>query len=241
MRQLTTVIFASLFVLISSAAPMMVNAADTPHVQVVYTINTHNNTQAYLEVIKPIIARLNKISPKTMVRVYEAQFAGSEAGKVYVVVEQPSMTYMDEIRDKVDNDAEITRLFPKLIEISTREATGLYVDRAPQQATGVNNRVQVVYAINTNGHTAEYLAGTKKVDARFLALSPKATVRVFESMFDGEGAGTILIIVGYPSMTYLEENNDKIGNDAELTKLFADRDKIGASIVSVSLLNDITP
>ena len=231
----------TLFVLMSFTTSFNVNAADNPHVQIVYSINTHSNTQAYLEAIKPVIARVKKLSPKTSIRVYEAQFAGAGAGNVYVVVEQPSMSYMDENREKMQNDAELSKLFPKLTETGTREATSLYVDRAPMQATGVNNRVQVVYAVDTHGKTQAYLEATKKLDARYLSLSPKSTVRVFESLYAGNGAGLVLVIVGYPDLTYLEGNTDRIGDDPELVKLFTARQEIGATVESVSLLNDVTP
>jgi len=151
------------------------------------------------------------------------------------------MSYMDENREKIQNDAELSKLFPKLTETGTREATSLYVDRAPIQATGVNDRVQVVYAVDTHGKTQAYLEATKKLDARYLSLSPKSTVRVFESLYAGNGAGLVLVIVGYPDLTYLEGNADRIGDDSELVKLFTARQEIGATVESVSLLNDVTP
>ena len=241
MKNNITFILFFLLVFITCTASIQVNAADGRPIHVVYTVDTHNNTQAYLEVLKPIIARAKQISPKSAVRVYEARFAGTGAGAVYVVVEQPSMAYIEENREKNANDAEMAKLIPKLMEASTLKGVNLYMDVAPAQATDVNNAVQVVYTVDTHGKTGAYLEATKKIDARYMSINKKSTVRVFEDMYGGSGSGTILVIVGNPSMTYMEQNNSRVSNDKELTSLFAARDELGATIESVSLLNDITP
>ena len=241
MKHFLTFISFTLLAFITCVASFQVNAAESRPVHVVYTVDVHNNTQAYLGVVKPIIARLKQISPKTVVRVYEAQFAGSGAGEVFVVVEQPSMAYIEGNREKVDNDPEVSKLIPKLGEVSTLKGVNLYMDVAPDQATDIHNPVQVLYAINTNGKTAAYLEATKKIDARFMAVNKKSTVRVFENMYGGANAGGLLIVVGFPSMTDLEQNESRVSNDPELPGLFTDRDKIGAKVVYSSLLNDITP
>jgi len=237
MKKLISIIFITVLVLISST----VNAADTRLVHVVYTADTHGNTQAYLDVLKPLIARVKQLSPKTVVSVHEARYAGPDTGMVYVVVEQPSLTYMDQTGPKIDNDPEIVKMIPKLMETSTLKGVSLYMDRAPEQARDMGKPVEVVYAVNTHGKTAEYLAATKKIDARFMALNPKATVRVFESVYSGADAGTILVVVQMPNLTYMDEEAARSGNDAELMKLFATRDELGATIESVTLMADITP
>lgn len=241
MKNNITFIYFFLLVVLTCSVSIQANAADGRPIHLVYTVDAHNNTQAYLEAIKPVIARVKKISPKTVVRVLEAQFAGTGSGAVYVVVQQPSMAYIEKNREKNANDAEMAKLIPKLMEASTLKGINFYMDRAPAQATDVNNPVQVVYAVNTHGKTAAYLEATKKIDARFMSINKKSTVRVFENMYGGSGAGTILVIVGYPSMTYMEQNESRVSNDAELTRLFTERDELGATIESVSQLNDITP
>ena len=66
-------------------------------------------------------------------------------------------------------------------------------------------------------------------------------MRIYEALFTGENAGMIVIAVGYPSMAYMEESEGRGASDEELGKLFAERDKIGATVMSASLIRDVTP
>ena len=237
MKKLIFIIIAATFVLFSNT----VNAADSRLVHVVYTVDTHGDTQGYLKVLKPLIDRVKQLSPKTVITVHEARYAGADTGAVYVIVEQPSLTYMDQLGPKIDNDPEIQKLFPKLGEISTLKGVSLYMDRAPDQARDMVKPIEIVYAVNTHGKTAEYLAATKKIDARFMALNKKAAVRVFESTYSGTEAGTILVVVQMPNLAYMDEEAARSGNDAELMNLFTAREGLGATVESVSLMADITP
>ena len=51
----------------------------------------------------------------------------------------------------------------------------------------------------------------------------------------------IYIIVGYSSMTDMERIGKIIEEDEEIQSLFAERDKVGATVVSCNLAIEVTP
>jgi hypothetical protein len=200
------------------------------------------NVEGYLEAMKPIIARFNGILPESKITVYQAEFAGSDAGTILVVIAHPSMAYMEKMRPKLASDEELTKLWPTLEKFdATVKSRGLYLNRAPEQDKDVESPIVVLYGIDTHGKNDAFVEGSKKIHERFYKVVSNATLGMSEAMFTGEASGMIYIGVGAPSMAELEIWDAKIAADAELPGLFAERDKIGATVVSRSLFRNVTP
>ena len=89
--------------------PAQVAAEEQAVVQVM-TIDTHGNTKAYLENVKTVIDRQNQVVPGLRTKIYQAGLAGTDTGKLYVVVEFASMKAMAESLAKLQADAEWNRL-----------------------------------------------------------------------------------------------------------------------------------
>lgn len=231
-----------LSVIIGLVLTMPVNAADETGVAVVYAVNTHGKTADWLKGVKPIMARLKVLNPQQNVHVYESQFAGSGSGTIIIVAEHSSMAYMEKMRLKNQGDPELAKLFAAMAGIgATFESSSLLLDRAPDQVKKMESMVQEVYVIDTHGKNDAFVEASKKLHERIYKVIPNLTVRMWESMFAGEGSGSIIIVVGFPSMAEMEKSGAKIADDAETSRLFAERDKLGATIVSRSLDTDVTP
>ena len=149
---------------------------------------------------------------------------------------------MEERRLKNQGDPEIAKLLPALMETgATVEANELFLDRAPDQYRDLYSPVYQVYAIDTHGKNDAFVEASKKLHERWMKVNKKSTVHLYEAMFAGENPGMIVIAVGHPSMADVEGDNARIESDEELSRLFAERDKIGATVLSRSLITDVTP
>lgn len=242
MKKSIAILSAVLFVIIGFALPIQANAADETTVVQVITINTNGNTAAWLEAYKPLSARLDKLNTRATAHVYEAQFAGTETGMLNIVVKFPSMAYMEERRLKNQGDPEIGKLLPALMKTGMNvEANSLFRDMAPDQARDLYSAVYQVYSIDTHGNNNAFIEASKKIHDRWLKVNKESTVRIYEAMFAGENTGLIVIAVGFPNMAYMEGTDDRSASDKKLSELFSERDKIGATVVSVSLITDVTP
>lgn len=244
MKKSRTILSVILFVFVGLALPMQASAADEATVVQIYSINTNGNTPAFLEAYKPFHERMKILNPKSTSHVYESQFAGTGAGTLGIVVEFPSMAYMEErsLAQEANPDPEIAKLVPALMETGPSvESVSLYRDRAPDQVRDFYSAVYEVHTIDTHGNNDAFVEASKKIHERWLKVSTEGTVRLYEAMFAGENAGLITIAVGYPSMAYMEGNGDRVASDEELVRLFTEREKIGATVVSVSLVTDVTP
>jgi len=242
MKQPRTIKFVILLVIIGFALPMQANAADETQVAQVYVFNTHGNTAAWLEGVKPIIARLKVLNPKQNIHIHESQLAGTGVGTITLVAEHSSMAYMEEMRIKNEGDKEVARLFAAMADIEVDlESRSLIIDRAPDQVRSVTAPVDEVYGIDTHGNNGAYIEGSKKLHELIYKKIPDVSVRMWEAMFAGENSGMIFIVVGYQSMADMERISVMIEDDNDIQKLFAERDKIGATIVSRSLSANVTP
>ena len=242
MKKSRTILFVILFLSVVFVAPTQVTAQSNTSVAAVLSLDIQGNVEEFLEALKPGIARINEIQPKSKIAVYQAEFAGSDVGTILVVTDHPSMAYMEEMRPKIASDEQLAKLWPTLEKFGiTLKARGLYLNRAPEQDKDVDSPIVVLYGIDTHGHNDAYVEGSKKLHEQYYKVIPDGAVSISEAMFTGETSGMIYIGVGSPSMAELETWDGKIANDAELTRLFAERDKIGATIVSQSLLRDVTP
>jgi len=90
-------------------APAQILAEEQAVVQVM-AIDTHGNTNAYLENVKIVIDRQNQVVPGLRTKIYQAGLAGTDVGTLYVVVEFASMKSMVESVAKLQADAEWNRL-----------------------------------------------------------------------------------------------------------------------------------
>ena len=242
MKQSRIILCVILFLSVVFVAPIQVGAQSNTAVLAVLSLDIQGNVEEYLEAAKPIIARFSEILPKSKLTVFQAEFAGSDSGEILVVIDYPSMAYIEEMRPKVASDEELAKLWPTLEKFGvTVESNGLYLNRAPEQDRDVDSPIVVIYAIDTHGHNDAYVEGSKKIHERYYKVISNGDVGISEAMFTGETSGMIYIGVGYASMADMEEREEKVAADAELTRLFAERDKIGATIVSRSLLRDVTP
>jgi hypothetical protein len=244
MKKLITILSVILFVFVGLTLAMQANAADETTVVQIISINTNGNNAAWLGAYKPLHERLNELNPKSTAHVYESRFVGTGAGTLSIVVEYPSMAYMEErsLALEANPDPELAKLIPALSEIgATVVSRSLYRDRAPEQVRDFYSAVYEVHTIDTHGKNDAFVEASKKIHERWLKVSKEGTVRLYQAMFAGENAGLITIAVGYPSMAYMEENGDRVASDEELVRLFTERDKIGAAVVSVGLVFDVTP
>jgi len=228
--------------LLAFTLPLQVNAADETQIAQVWTVNTHGNTTAWLEGIKPILTRLKVLNPKQNVHIHESQLAGSNVGIINLVAEHPSMSHLEQVRLKADKDEEVSKLFAAMADIKADVVSvSLLRDRAPDQVKSSSSPVEVVYGIDTHGNNNAYVESSKKLHELIYKKIPDISVRIWEAAIAGQGTGRIYIIVGYKSMADVERIDASIEADEEIMKMFAERDKIGATIVSRSLSSTIYP
>ncbi len=80
----------------------------------VTTVDTHENTAAYLEALEPLMARLAELNPDAESEVLVASFAGASSGLIYVVVRSDSVAAVGAVTDSTNNDAEYQRLLARV-------------------------------------------------------------------------------------------------------------------------------
>ena len=80
----------------------------------VTTIDTNENTVAYLEALEPLMARLEELNPDAESEVLMATFAGTATGLIYVAVRSKSVAAAGAVTDSTDNDAEYQRLLVRV-------------------------------------------------------------------------------------------------------------------------------
>ena len=100
---------AMVFAGILVVAPVQVSAEEQPVVQIMI-IDTHGSTKTYLEHVKAVIERQNQVVPNLRTRIYLAGLAGTDTGKLYVMVEFPNLLARAEAVTKLENDEEWNRL-----------------------------------------------------------------------------------------------------------------------------------
>lgn len=98
-----------------------VMAADNRPVIQVQRIDVHGNVPLYVEMVRHVIERQNKVVPGLQTKVYRADFAGEEAGYVYVLVEFPSLEEMGKAIALLGNDKEWVELVQAVEEKTDRK------------------------------------------------------------------------------------------------------------------------
>jgi hypothetical protein len=242
MKKSRTILFLILFLSVGFIAPLQVDAQSNTPVRAVYSLDIKGSVEEYLEAAKPVIARFNEIMPKSKLRIYQAEYAGSNTGGIDIVIDHPSMSYMEEMTPKFESDEELAKIWPTLEKFGiTVVSSGLHLNRAPEQDRDFDSPIVALIGVDTHGNNDAYVEASKKIHERYYKVIENASVSVYQAMFTGESTGRINIIVGVENMAAIDKNEEKTANDVELTRLFAERDKIGAIIVSQSLLRDVTP
>ena len=100
-------------------SPVLLASDAKPIIQV-QTIDTHGNTAEYLRLVKAVIERQNEVIPDLPTKVYRADWAGPNAGLVYVVVEFKGLAHMEEAIAQLGADAEWKRRVAEMTEKTGR-------------------------------------------------------------------------------------------------------------------------
>ncbi|MEJ8567007.1 hypothetical protein [Elongatibacter sediminis] len=87
----------------------------------VQRIDVHGNPALYVEMVERVIARQNQVAPELKTRVLRADFAGEEAGLVYVLVEFPNLEAMAEALVALEQDEEWRSLVQNVVEKTGRK------------------------------------------------------------------------------------------------------------------------
>ena len=86
-------------------------------------------------------------------------------------------------------------------------------------ATAAQDTVLQIVAVQVkSGKLDDYLEKIAKLQAISDRLQAGGTLRVWQATLAGDGAGTIVVGIEYPSLTAFAENSGKIEADAEWTK-----------------------
>ncbi len=105
-------------VLLAVVSGLVVVAQEGPAVLYVVTVDTHGKTAEYVKAMAPLMERTRAMSPGAQTSVYEAVFAGEDAGKVYVALRFPSMAALADFNAKTETDSEFVS------RLAAVEATG---------------------------------------------------------------------------------------------------------------------
>lgn len=109
---------------ISAAGPA---SAANPTVVRVVVVET-DNLSAYLKELERGKAMLKRLGSPAEIRVFQARFAGPDAGAVVVTVEFPSLAALVESDAKVEADAEYTAWIKGLDKLRKIVSDSLYTE-----------------------------------------------------------------------------------------------------------------
>ena len=99
-----------------------------------------------------------------------------------------------------------------------------------------------VQTIDTHGNTTEYLRLVKAVIERQNEVIPGLPTRVYRADWAGPNVGLFYVVVEFKGLAHMEEAIAQLGADAEWKRKVAEMtEKTGRTIVSSSLLRDVTP
>ena len=115
------------------------------------------------------------------------------------------------------------------------------VSAVPVVASADANTVLQVTAVQVKaGQMDAYLAKVKQLQAIIKRLGASGTTRVWEATLAGDGTGTVVVGVEYPSLAAYAESTTKVSADAEWQKLMAGLDDL-RTVVDRSLYRERTP
>ncbi len=129
----TRVLSTVLFLLAVMVSGSVVAAQDGPPVLYVVTVDTHGKTAEYVKAMAPLMERTKVMSPGSEITIYEATFAGEDAGKVYVAIRFPNMAALADFNAKSETDSEFGRRLAAVAATGrTILARSVLTDRTPR-------------------------------------------------------------------------------------------------------------
>ena len=111
MRLLQILLFALLCVFL----PMQVMAQSNTAVESVWTVSAEGDSEAWLNAVRPLMARYKELRPEMQYNIYRSEFSGPGYGQLILVVRSPSMAYMEETSRKTEGDKKLEELWPAVI------------------------------------------------------------------------------------------------------------------------------
>ena len=192
---------------------------------------------AYLKRVATLQGVLDRAGSGGKVAVWNADFAGSNAGTSLVGVSFPSLAAFAESTTKTNADPEWQAVMSGLSGIRTVVSTSLLASRdgggevSPPAAGSI---LQGVIVRVKPGQEAAYQAkldALRKVQQR---VGSSGEMRVWEVAVGGETAGSYAIGIIYPSLAAYAADSGKLQADKEGAELFASLDAV-RTVVSVSL------
>ncbi|MFT4025655.1 MAG: hypothetical protein QM676_02465 [Novosphingobium sp.] len=112
----------------------------------------------------------------------------------------------------------------------------------PAAAETSEEPIMQIMQIDTHGRNAEYLQLVQRAIARQNAVSPGIDTHIYQASFAGAETGRLLIVLRYPSMTFLVAAQKRLGADAEWNRLTNEvAVQTQRSLLGNSLFVDVTP
>ena len=111
---------AVLLTSLSFANPIHADATNNKAVIELVTIDTKGNTEAYLDNVKDVLARMKELAPEMRSRAFRSMYGGSETGTIYIMNEFPGLAYMAAALSKFENDSEYNEGLKQLRQIGRK-------------------------------------------------------------------------------------------------------------------------
>ena len=191
----------------------------------------------YVKRVGALQGVLDRAGSGGRVALWNADFAGSNAGTTLVGVSFPSLAAYAESTTKTNADPEWQRIMSGLGDIRTVVSTSLLVSRdggGSVTPPAVGSVLQGVIVRANPGQADAYeakLGALRKVQAR---LGSSGEMRVWRVSLGGETAGSYAIGIIYPNLAAYAADSGKLQADPEGAKIFASLDDV-RTVVSNSL------
>jgi len=121
MKRKVSLVLAITFLL---GASLPLQAADVPVLRVV--VVQADNTDAYLKEIERGRGILKRLGSASMIRVWQARFAGDQAGAIVVSVESPNLATFAKDEDKASSDPEYQAWMKDMAKLRKIKSDSIY-------------------------------------------------------------------------------------------------------------------
>ncbi len=101
--------------------------------------------------------------------------------------------------------------------------------------------ISQVVIVDTQGNTDKLLSYAKSNQAIFKRLGIKARRRYLQASFAGPNAGSVAVVIEYPSLAALAAAQEKLANDKEWQSYIDAITKADMTIASNAIWVEITP
>ena len=119
---------------------------------------------------------------------------------------------------------------------------GCALTQSPALRASDGKPIIQIQTVDTHGNTAEYLRLVKAVIERQNEVFPGLPTKIYRADWAGPNAGLVQVVVEFKGLAHMEEAIAELGADAEWKRRVAEvAEKTGRTIVSSSLLRDVTP